>query len=83
MSARVQKAGIIKGVGSALICSMIKYIHELGVEQFCLNSGYKHAQKKWLRKFGEPYKIVKDYWGKDFDHMVWICKIINYVKEQD
>lgn len=70
-----------KGVGSALINSMIKYLHELGVDQFCLDSGYKHAQRKWLRKFGKPYKIVKDYWGKDFDHMVWLCKVTDYVRE--
>lgn len=72
-----------KGVGSVLIHSMVKYLHVLGIEQFCLDSGYKHAQKKWLRKFGEPYKIVKDYWGKDFDHMVWLCNVIDYVKEVD
>lgn len=69
-----------KGVGSALIHSMIKHLHQLGVEQFCLDSGYKHAQKKWLRKFGEPYKIARDYWGKDLDHMVWLCKVMDYVK---
>ena len=70
-----------KGVGSALIYSMIKYLHELGVKQFCLDSGYKHAQRKWLRKFGEPYIIEKDYWGKDFDHMVWLCNVDDYIKE--
>jgi GNAT superfamily N-acetyltransferase len=69
-----------QGVGSALIHAMIKHLHELGIEQFCLDSGYKRAQRKWLRKFGEPYKIVKDYWGKDFDHMVWLCKVNDYVK---
>lgn len=68
-----------KGVGSALIHSMIKYISELGIDQFCLDSGYKNAQKKWLRKFGEPYKIVKDYWGKNSDHMIWLCNVIDYV----
>jgi GNAT superfamily N-acetyltransferase len=69
-----------KGVGSALIQSMITFLHELGVEQFCLDSGFKSAQKRWLRKFGEPYKIAKDFWGEGSDHMVWLCQVTDYVK---
>ena len=72
-----------KGVGSALIHSMMEVLHESGVEQFCLDSGYKQAQTKWLRKFGEPYFIARDYWGKDRHHMVWLCKVSDYVKGQD
>jgi GNAT superfamily N-acetyltransferase len=34
-----------KGIGSALIHSMIMQLHKRGIEQFCLDSGYKHAQK--------------------------------------
>jgi GNAT superfamily N-acetyltransferase len=69
-----------KGVGSALIQSMIMFLHELGVEQFCLDSGFKSTQKRWLRKFGEPYKIAKDYWGEGSDHMVWLCQVTDFVK---
>ncbi len=68
-----------KGVGSALINAMVDYLHILGVEQFCLDSGNKRAQKRWLRKFGEPYKVVKDYWGKNGGHMVWLCKVVDYI----
>ena len=67
-----------KGVGSSLISAMIEYIYKIGVEQFCLDSGYKRAQKRWLRKFGEPYKIAKDYWGEEADFMIWLCKTIDY-----
>ncbi|WP_249179163.1 GNAT family N-acetyltransferase [Brevibacillus sp. NL20B1] len=72
-----------KGVGSALIHSIMKVLYESGVKQFCLDSGYKQAQSKWLRKFGEPYFIARDYWGKDRHHMVWLCKVSDYVKGQD
>lgn len=64
-----------QGAGSALIHTLLTYLSEQGIEQFCLDSGYKRAQKKWLRKFGEPYKVVKDYWGPGFDHMIWLCKV--------
>ena len=66
-----------KGVGSALIHAMIKYLAELGVRYFCLDSGYQQAQRKWLRKFGEPYRIAKDYWGKGLDHMVWLYRVVD------
>lgn len=68
-----------KGIGSALIQSMMKHLQSLGIEEFCFDSGYKRAQEKWTRKFGEPYIILKDYWGKDFDHMVWLCKVKDFV----
>ena len=68
-----------KGVASALIHSMMQRLHQFGIEQFCLDSGYMHAQKKWLRKFGKPYHIAKDYWGKDRHHMIWLCRVIDYV----
>ena len=34
-----------KGIGSVLIHSMIMHLHKRGIEQLCLDSGYKHAQK--------------------------------------
>ena len=69
-----------QGVGSALINAMVAHLYKQGLDQFCLDSGYKRAQKRWLRKFGEPYKVVKDYWGPDIDHMIWLCKVIDYIK---
>jgi len=70
-----------QGVGSALINAMVEHLYKQGTDQFCLDSGYKRAQKRWLRKFGEPHKVVKDYWGPDYDHMIWLCKVIDYIKE--
>ncbi|MFK4302922.1 hypothetical protein ABH892_003042 [Paenibacillus sp. RC254] len=29
--------------------------------------------------FGEPYKAVKNYWGPDSVHMVWFCKVSDYI----
>lgn len=68
-----------QGIGSALIEAMAKALRERGIERFCLDSGYKRAQQKWLRKFGEPYAVAKDYWGPGQDHMVWLCQVEDYV----
>lgn len=70
-----------QGVGSALINAMVAHLSKQGIDQFCLDSGYKRAQKRWLRKFGVPYKVVKNYWGPDSDHMIWLCKVIDFIKE--
>jgi len=70
-----------QGVGSALINAMAVYLSNKGIEQFCLDSGYKLAQKRWIRKFGAPYKVVKDYWGPDGDHMIWFCKVSDFIKK--
>lgn len=64
-----------KGVGSALIGAMMEQLSGQGIEEFCLDSGYRRAQKRWLRKFGEPCRVVKDYWGPGTEHMVWLCRV--------
>lgn len=66
------------GVGSALIRSMANYLNKQGVERFCLDSGYRRAQKRWQRKFGQPYAVVKDYWGPGSVHMVWLCSTSDF-----
>ena len=60
-------------IGSCLIEAMITEIRGLNIESFWLDCGLKTAQAKWLHKFGKPYMIAKDYWGKDSDHMIWFC----------
>lgn len=70
-----------QGVGSKLIHAMIRELHRRGTENFCLDSGYKRAQKRWVRKFGEPYSIVKDYWGEGSDHMIWLCKASDFLRK--
>lgn len=68
-----------QGIGSVLIKKMMIFLKKEGIEQFCLDSGYKRAQVRWQRKFGEPYKVVKDYWGPDSVHMVWLCNVSEYL----
>ncbi|MEK5522868.1 MULTISPECIES: GNAT family N-acetyltransferase [Heyndrickxia] len=60
-----------KGIGNILLNSIFFTLHHKGVEEFCLDSGYKNAQKIWKKKFGEPNYLLKDYWGKGSDHMIW------------
>lgn len=64
-----------QGVGSALIEEVLDCLRERGISEFCLDSGYKRAQARWLRKFGTPYTAVQDYWGPDSVHMVWLCSV--------
>ncbi len=67
-----------KGIASALIQTLVDFLHENGIQQFCLDSGYREAQKRWTRKFGTPYKIVEKYWGENNDHMIWLCDVKDY-----
>lgn len=64
-----------KGIGSALIKAMIRFLHTKEIKKFCLDSGYKRAQKRWLHKFGEPYKVVEKIWGPDSIFMIWLCEV--------
>jgi len=64
-----------QGVASALIAAMLEYLQSLGVKRFYLDCGLKSAQQKWLRKFGQPYKTAKDYWGEGSDHLIWLCAV--------
>jgi N-acetylglutamate synthase-like GNAT family acetyltransferase len=60
-----------KGIGSRMLDLIFKEMEKKGIKELCLDSGYKTAQKIWLRKFGKPEYHLKDYWGEGFDHMVW------------
>jgi len=68
-----------KGTGRLLIKELARYLHQSGISEFCLDSGYKRAQKKWMRKFGVPYLIMKDYWGEGSDHMIWVCSTCDHI----
>ena len=65
-------------IGSKLINSLILYLKQNQIENFCLDSGFKKAQKRWTRKFGQPYKIMKNYWGPNSDHFIWYCKVNDF-----
>ncbi|MDF2519806.1 MAG: acetyltransferase [Clostridia bacterium] len=68
-----------QGIGSALIKAMAAQLDKQGIERFCLDSGYKRAQKRWIRKFGTPCKIVEDYWGPGSSHMIWLCNVADFI----
>lgn len=63
------------GVGNLLLKAVYETLRNNGIKEFCLDSGYKSAQLIWKKKFGEPDIVLKDYWGKNFDHMIWRVKI--------
>ncbi|AOT68615.1 GNAT family N-acetyltransferase [Geosporobacter ferrireducens] len=60
-----------KGIGSRMLHLMFIELDKRGIEEFCLDSGYKSAQQIWINKFGNPEYHLKDYWGEDADHMIW------------
>lgn len=59
------------GIGSRMLNLIFIELKKNSIKEFCLDSGYKSAQKIWTRKFGNPEYHLKDYWGEDTDHMVW------------
>ena len=70
------------GVGNLLLNTMIFTLKSKGIEEFCLDSGYTSAQKIWKKKFGDPNYLLKDYWGKGHDHMIWRIKISDLVLDK-
>ncbi len=64
-----------KGVGTMMISALFLAMEAKGIETFCFDSGYKAAQKTWMKKFGQPEIVAKDYWGEGYDHMVWFRKL--------
>jgi GNAT superfamily N-acetyltransferase len=63
------------GIGNQLLNEMYLTLKNKGVEEFCLDSGYKQSQKIWKKKFGEPEYLLKDYWGKGAHHMIWRVRV--------
>ncbi|QQE73821.1 hypothetical protein KDJ56_18390 [Brevibacillus composti] len=60
-----------RGIGSLLLNLMICPLQARGIGEFCLDSGYKEAQKVWKKRLGEPNYVLRDYWGEGFDHLIW------------
>jgi GNAT superfamily N-acetyltransferase len=63
------------GIGNQLLTEMYLTLKNKGVEEFCLDSGYKQSQKIWEKKFGEPDYLFKDYWGDGAHHMIWRVRV--------
>jgi GNAT superfamily N-acetyltransferase len=69
-----------KGIGSRMLNLIFIELERNGIKEFCLDSGYKSAQKIWINKFGDPEYHLKDYWGEDADHMVWRISTEDVIK---
>lgn len=64
-----------QGIGNKLLAEMLHTLKDRGIVEFCLDSGYKNAQTIWIKKFGEPDFLLKDFWGQGQDHMIWNISI--------
>lgn len=60
-----------QGIVNILLDAIYLALASKGIQEFCLDSGYRRAQKIWKKKFGEPAYLIKDYWSEGFDHMIW------------
>jgi GNAT superfamily N-acetyltransferase len=60
------------GVASRLIDAMTEELRDRGIQRFCFDTGYRTAQVRWIRRFGEPVVTAPDYWGPGSAHLVWI-----------
>lgn len=69
----------LMGVGNLLLDAMYGALKNKGIEEFCLDSGYISAQKIWEKKFGDPDYLLKDYWDKGNDHMIWKIKLSDLI----
>lgn len=70
----------MKGIGSMMLNQIFKELEKKGIKEFCLDSGYKSAQKIWINKFGKPEYHLRDYWGENADHMVWRVNVEDVIK---
>jgi len=64
-----------RGIGHMMLTKIFERLLSQGVKKVCFDSGYKTAQKIWKKKFGQPTYYLKDYWGDDSHHMVWVIDI--------
>lgn len=70
-----------KGIGSMMLRLMFDELKRKGINEFCLDSGYKTAQRTWTKKLGTPAYIMKDYWEEGNDHMIWRVSLEGLYKE--
>lgn len=69
-----------KGIGSRMLNLIFRELEKNGIKEFCLDSGYKSAQKIWISKFGNPEYHLINYWGENSDHMVWRINTEDVIK---
>lgn len=68
------------GIGNLMIRKIANELKKKGINEICLDSGYKTAQKIWTKKFGKAQYQLKDYWLKDNDHMIWKVNISEVIR---
>ncbi|MCH4886123.1 GNAT family N-acetyltransferase [Acidaminobacter sp. JC074] len=59
-----------QGIGSDLVSAILTQLKTFKSD-FCLDSGYTIAKKIWTKRFGQPSKVLKDFWGPGYDHYIW------------
>ncbi|MGN7166515.1 GNAT family N-acetyltransferase [Paenibacillus cellulositrophicus] len=64
-----------QGIGSTLWSTILLTLQARGISQFCLDSGYRDAQRIWTRKFGEADYVLANHWGEGQHHMIWSRKV--------
>jgi GNAT superfamily N-acetyltransferase len=70
------------GIGKRLLKGILEELQRKQVNEFCLDSGFKVAQKIWQHLLGEPVAVAKDYWGKGSHHMIWQKQVAEVLKMQ-
>jgi GNAT superfamily N-acetyltransferase len=60
-----------RGVGSLLFGEIVERLRSKGIDEFCLDSGYKLAQRYWERKLGSPKVVLHDHFGPGAHFMIW------------
>ncbi|MEL7123358.1 MAG: GNAT family N-acetyltransferase [Bacteroidota bacterium] len=59
------------GIGNFLFTEIKTMLKKSQISQYCLDCGYTKSQKYWKKRLGEPQYLLKDYWSKNNDHMIW------------
>lgn len=63
-----------KGVGRALVSRVEELAKQKGHTEIIFNSGLRYMYSGWpiwIRMFGKPSAVAKEYYGKGSDAMVW------------
>lgn len=69
-----------RGIGKLLFNKILITLRNRGMDEFCLDCGYRRAQRYWKKRLGDPDYLFENYWGEGNDHMIW-RKFTNYKSE--
>jgi len=64
-----------RGIGGELFNEILKQLRERHISHYCLDSGYRSAQRYWIYKLGEPTVVLPDYWDPGAPHMIWYREV--------